>query len=84
MIILIHSINFLRFGASSPPIIFPLGLASMVRIVRDIAKVKRNDVFILTSKIVCIPSLYRLIIILYYLVKALLIPSDPKGIPSID
>ena len=43
-----HSIKFLRFGASSPPIIFPLGLASTVRIVKDIAKMERNNVFILT------------------------------------
>ena len=47
IIFITHLINFLRFGASSPPIIFPLGLASTVRIVRDIAKVKRNNVFIL-------------------------------------
>ena len=49
IVFITHSINYLRFGASSPPIIFPLGLASTVRIVRDIAKVKRNNVFILTS-----------------------------------
>ena len=85
MIILItHSINFLRFGASSPPIIFPLGLASIVKIIRDIAKVKRNSVFILTIMLVCIVCIPRLIIKLYYLVKALLIPYDPKVIPSID
>ena len=83
IIFITYSINFLRFGASSPPIIFPLGLASIVRNVSDIAKVKRNTVFILTSMMVCIPSLYRLIILLYYLAIALLIPSDPTGIPSI-